>query len=213
MNLSFIPESAIQLALAVVVGGLIGAEREYHDKSAGFRTMIFICVGSTLFTIISIRMGAPYNDPARIAAQIVSGVGFLGAGAILREGNRLIGLTTAATIWIMAALGMGIGSGHYALVGGSTALILLVLWIFPRIISWLDPIRDAHNYTVICEQGGDTLQHVEAIFAEQNLKVRNRSLSRQETKVTCVFNVIGPRKMHQNAAKRIFDMPDVLEFR
>jgi hypothetical protein len=90
---------------------------------------------------------------------------------------------------------------------------LLVLWVFPRIISWLDPIRDAHNYTVICEQGGDTLQRVEAVFAGQNLRIRNRNLSRRETRVTCVFNVIGPRQRHQNAAAKIFDMPDVLEFK
>jgi len=212
MNLPSFPETALQLALAVLVGGLIGAEREYHDKSAGFRTMIFICVGSTLFTILSIRIGVN-NDPARIAAQIVSGVGFLGAGAILRDSGRLIGLTTAATIWALAALGMGIGSGHYALTLAGTALILIVLWAFPRLIAWIDPMRDARNYSVAFELGADTLAQVEAVFAAHKLKVRNRSLSRKKTQVTCVFNVIGPRQKHISAAEQIFAMPDVLEFR
>ena len=91
------PEDILKILLAVIAGGLIGIEREFRDKAAGFRTLIFICTGACLFTILSAKL-AP-NDSVRIAANIVTGVGFLGAGVILRDGGKVIGLTTAAMIW------------------------------------------------------------------------------------------------------------------
>ena len=118
------------MLVAILIGGLIGAEREFHDKAAGFRTITFICLGSTLFTILSLELGG-VRDPVRIAASIVTGIGFIGAGVILRDGGRIVGLTTASTIWIAAALGMGIGSGYFLLAGIATGLILIGLWGFP----------------------------------------------------------------------------------
>lgn len=110
-----------RLLLVILVGGLIGAEREWRSKSAGFRTMILICLGSFLFTTFSILIGNSTND--RIASNIVTGIGFLGAGVIFKSDNRINGITTAATIWATAALGMGIADGAYALVLISTVLI------------------------------------------------------------------------------------------
>ena len=107
--------------MVVVVGGLIGAEREYRSKSAGFRTMILICLGSFLFTTFSKYMSV--TSPDRIASNIVTGIGFLGAGVIFKSDNRVNGITTAATIWAVAALGMGIAYGAYYLVLGSTVII------------------------------------------------------------------------------------------
>ena len=108
--MDFVQEDAIRLGIALVIGGLIGAEREYHGKAAGLRTMIMICVGSTLFTMISDRIGGSGD---RIAANIVNGIGFLGAGIIFREDSRVKGLTTAATVWVVSALGMCVGAGQY----------------------------------------------------------------------------------------------------
>jgi len=124
-----------KLLLATVLGGAIGLEREFAGKSAGLRTNILICVGAALFTQLSTdiaRMGfapdgRPYGDPGRIAAQIVSGIGFLGAGAILHGGGAVIGLTTAATIWLVAAVGVAVGAGAYVDAVGATALIVIVL--------------------------------------------------------------------------------------
>src|SRR5688572_27174223 len=99
----------LRLLLVIIVGGLIGAEREYRSKSAGFRTMILICLGSFLFTTFSIQIGGLETD--RIASNIVTGIGFLGAGVIFKSENRINGLTTAAAIWAVAALGMGIADG------------------------------------------------------------------------------------------------------
>ncbi len=126
-------ELLARLLLAIVVGGAIGAERESRDKPAGFRTMTLICLGSALFTTFSATLTEDFGDPSRIAAQIVTGVGFLGAGAIIREAPRVSGLTTAATIWIAAALGMGVGAGEWGIALTAAAFTVLVLIMFPSI--------------------------------------------------------------------------------
>jgi putative Mg2+ transporter-C (MgtC) family protein len=124
-----------KLLLATLLGGAIGFEREVAGKPAGLRTNILICVGAALFTHLSINIaqigftpdGRPYGDTTRIAAQIVSGIGFLGAGAILHAHGAVVGLTTAATIWVVAAVGAAIGSGAYVEGVGTSVLIILVL--------------------------------------------------------------------------------------
>lgn len=114
MNLEydFIYENSIKLGVSLLLGALMGAEREYKGRNIGFRTIILITLGSTLFTIISIVMGED-GDPTRIASNIVTGVGFLGAGAIFRDGFSVKGVTTASLIWISAAVGMSCGVGEY----------------------------------------------------------------------------------------------------
>ena len=116
----------VKVLLALVLGGVMGLERQYNDKPAGYATNSIICVGPALVTILSLKMGEMGGDPGRSAAQIVSGVGFLGAGAILREGNKVSGLTTAAAVWLVAAIGMAVGYGQYILASGACALILLM---------------------------------------------------------------------------------------
>jgi putative Mg2+ transporter-C (MgtC) family protein len=124
-----------KLMLATALGGAIGVEREIAGKPAGLRTNILICVGAALFTHLSIHIaeigfspdGHPYGDTTRIAAQIVSGIGFLGAGAILHAHGAVLGLTTAATIWVVAAVGAAVGAGAYVEGVGTSLLIILVL--------------------------------------------------------------------------------------
>lgn len=122
-----------KLLVALLCGGLIGLERELKSKAAGIKTNMLICVGATLYTAISIIMSSSEagvgikGDPARIAAQIVSGIGFLGGGAILQSKENIVGLTTAATIWLVAALGVWIGMGQLAVAFCVTLLIVLVL--------------------------------------------------------------------------------------
>ncbi len=126
------PDDLVKLLAAFLVGLALGAEREYHDKSAGMRTIILICVGSAMFTIFSVRIAGD-KDPGRVAAQIVSGIGFLGAGVILQRRGQVLGLTTASTIWVAAALGIGMGVGYvlFTLIGG--ALVIFVLGVLPRL--------------------------------------------------------------------------------
>jgi len=122
-----------RLLLAAGLGAALGVEREYRQKPAGLRTNILIAVGSALFTIMSASMAQGGADPGRIAAQIVTGIGFLGGGAIMRNRDTVHGMTTAATIWVNAAIGVAAGSGQYALATFAAALTLVVLVVLPPI--------------------------------------------------------------------------------
>jgi putative Mg2+ transporter-C (MgtC) family protein len=120
-------EQLARLAIAAVLGGVIGTERELSDQPAGLRTHILLTIGACLFTLISAYGFGPNSDPSRLAAQIVTGIGFLGGGAILRHGFTIRGLTTAASIWATCALGVAVGVGSYVLAVGATVLVLGVL--------------------------------------------------------------------------------------
>jgi putative Mg2+ transporter-C (MgtC) family protein len=127
-----------RLVLAAALGAVLGLERELRQKSAGLRTNILIAMGSALFTLMSIEISeARGTDPGRIAAQIVTGIGFLGAGAIMRTGGGVQGLTTAATVWVNAAVGVAAGGGEYHLAlmaTGITVVVLLVLVPIERVL-------------------------------------------------------------------------------
>jgi putative Mg2+ transporter-C (MgtC) family protein len=143
------PDAAWRLLLAAGLGAAIGLEREYRRKPAGLRTNILIALGSALLTILSGLMGHEGGTADRISAQIVTGIGFLGGGAILRSGKAVHGMTTAATIWVNAAIGMAAGAGHFALATIAGALTLAVLALLPPIeiyferrAGWPDRHRD-----------------------------------------------------------------------
>ena len=121
----------LRLALAAGLGGAIGLEREFRQKPAGLRTNMLIALGSALFAILSVEFGTAAGSADRVASQVVSGIGFLGAGAILRSGGNVTGLTTAATIWVNAAIGMAAGLGSYSVAAGGAALTLVVLALLP----------------------------------------------------------------------------------
>lgn len=152
-------EALLRLALAAGLGGLIGAEREIRAREAGLRTHLLVATGSALFTVVSAyawrdwtfsRSAGVTFDPTRIAAQIVTGVGFLGAGAILVRGRSVHGLTTAATLWVVAAIGMAAGAGSYAVAAGATALVLFGLWPLRSASRWLrDRYRPSQGRLVV----------------------------------------------------------------
>src|SRR5688500_4214900 len=128
-----------RILLSAFLGAALGLEREWRQKYAGLRTNILIAIGSTLFTVMSIDMTAGVGgDPSRVAAQIVTGIGFLGAGAIMRTGAGVRGLTTAATIWVNAAIGVAVGGGEYKLALIATGITLLVLVVLNPVERWLD---------------------------------------------------------------------------
>ena len=133
---------AIRLIVATFLGGLIGLEREMHGKDAGFRTYALVCVGSALVMIVSTEMFEIYKgvtdvDPSRIAAQVVSGIGFLGAGAIIRFPQGIKGLTTAAGIWAASGIGLACGIAEYKPAVMTTVLVLIILIIFSKIDRWI----------------------------------------------------------------------------
>lgn len=131
-------EVVLRLSFAALLGAAIGVERDFHRRPAGIRTSAFVCMGSALFTILSYELAKSFGDASgtRIASNLVQGIGFLGAGAILREAGGLVGLTTAATIFVEAAIGMAVGGGLYAVGGYATGLVLfglVVLGWFARV--------------------------------------------------------------------------------
>ncbi len=127
-----------RLLLATGLGAAIGIEREYRQKPAGLRTNILIGMGAALFTIVSLSMASQGGASDRIAANIITGIGFLGGGAILRSGTSVHGMTTAATIWVNAAIGMAVGMGDYVLGTVATAVTLVVLALLPPIESYFE---------------------------------------------------------------------------
>ena len=128
---------ALKLILSALIGGIIGLEREVHEKPAGVRTNALICMGSTLVMIVSIYVQQNYGtqaaDPARIASHVIAGIGFLGAGVILQSRGSVRGLTTAATIWAVAGIGLAIGCGFYTAALTSASIILIVLLVIGRL--------------------------------------------------------------------------------
>jgi putative Mg2+ transporter-C (MgtC) family protein len=210
--MTILPEDLIKLLLAVLVGGLVGAEREFRDKAAGFRTIILICVGATLFTMFSLKLGGG-KDPVRIAANIVSGVGFLGAGVILQAGGRILGITTASTIWLAAALGMGIGGGYYLLSSVAAGIVLVVLWIFPKLEEWIDNIREWRTYEVICQANREKFLHLEAMFRKCGLRVKSRKQVKRGDEMVCTWDALGPPKNHDRLIGMLFSDAEVKECR
>ena len=205
-------DNIIKLGMAVLVGGLIGAEREYQDKAAGFRTIILITLGSALFTIFSLSIDPGFTQ-TRIAANIVTGIGFLGAGAIIREHGKIGGLTTAATIWLSAALGMGIGAGALEFVLVSTGVVLIVLFIFPLVERRIDRIREARTYKVVIESGnakgiGTIQQALEAC----SLNAIESHQRKTESAITSTLLVVGSPKNQKKFVEMLMKDKSVKEF-
>jgi len=208
MNVELI--DIMKLLAAIVAGALIGAEREYRDKTAGFRTLIFICVGATLFTMFSFKIGGE-NDP-RIAANVVSGIGFLGAGVILREKGRVVGLTTAAMIWLTAAIGMGIGSGFFVLSGLTVAFILIILWLFPSFEHIIDLARETRTYEIVCRLSHEKATELQQLFQRNRLIIRSFKQEKTGDLMTCTAVVVGSPSNHQQARQQLIQDPDVQSF-
>ncbi len=146
MDIELYLEEIVQVACAFIIGAVIGMEREFRSKPAGFRTMILICVGSCLYTIISKEASA--GSPDRIASNIVTGIGFIGAGVIFKEGITVNGLTTAALIWTTAALGMAIGYNNYPLAIVVSIMVVIVLFILEPVQRFVNKFHKVQNYKV-----------------------------------------------------------------
>lgn len=165
-------ELVVRLGLALLAGGLVGLERETNDRQAGLRTHMMVCLGSALFTIVSLKIAAPAVD-TRIAAQIVTGIGFLGAGTIFRFGSTVRGLTTAAGLWTVAAIGMGIAAGGVLLQVGliSCALVFGInKWLREAENRWL---RVSREVSLSVGEGHDALAHVMEELSRRGIEVHH----------------------------------------
>ncbi|HMH20366.1 MAG TPA: MgtC/SapB family protein [Puia sp.] len=204
-----------KLMLAVIVGGLIGAEREYRSKSAGFRTLTLICLGATLFTILSELIGAK-SAPERIASNIVVGIGFVGAGVIFKGDSvhsKVNGITTAAMIWVTAGLGMSIGAGYEWIAVIATALVLAVLFIFSLLEGWIDRVNQIRNYKIVCDFQDETLHRYELLFRKHNLKFKRVRMTKTSADmITGEWVVQGSEHNHRHFSEMVIKDPAVKAF-
>jgi len=178
-------EIIFKLALACILGALIGLERESLNRPAGLRTYTLVCVGSTLAMIVSIDIYMQYYqtvnaDPGRIAAQVVSGIGFLGAGTIMREGASVRGLTTAAGLWVVACIGLAVGAGLYIPAVATTVLILFVLIYFIRFEQFFTGMREYKGLVIVVEDRPGQVGNIGSILGDMGVLIKNIQLNHME---------------------------------
>ena len=201
----------LQLFLAVLAGALIGAEREYRSKSAGLRTITLICFGSAVFTILSLKLGAPINRD-RFAANIITGIGFLGAGVIFKEENRVVGLTTAAIIWVSAAIGVSIGAGYYVIAITGVIIVTGIQQLFLHIQLKIDKINQNREYCITCTFDHKTLAEYEQIFKRFSLIVHRGKQIIKDKVIKGQWQLEGSEKNHEACVLFLLNDSNILEF-
>ena len=203
------PNEIYHLLIALGIGAVIGAEREYRSKSAGLRTMIMVSLASCLFTMLSLRIGV--ENPDRLAANILTGLGFLGAGVIFKDDNRISGITTATTIWMVAALGMAVGAGYFFLSLLGTVLVLIVLIFLVYVQDKIDELHQARNYRILCIYQQETLDKYEKIFAKNQLKIIRGVQNKTEQYIVGRWVLIGSAQNHKNLTQALLDDIEIKE--
>ena len=180
-------ELFLRLVLSCILGGIIGYERQSRRKSAGLRTNVLVCLGSCLIMVMSVEMYQEVEvktnaDPARLAAQVVSGIGFLGAGAIMKEGLSVTGLTTAACLWVVAGVGLAVGAGFYAGALISTALVFVTLGSLSRLDDWVDHEKNLSLNIHTVDRPGQ-LMRISRCLEDLQLRVRGVKVKADEDEV------------------------------
>ncbi len=197
----------IKVALGVLCGGLLGLERQYKNKTAGFRTLILICLGSTIFTMVAQHAGQVAN------LNIVTGVGFIGAGVIFKDNINVSGLTTAAVIWISAAIGMAAGSGNYMLAIISTLVTLIVLLLFNLLERYIDKVhRDKLFVIVFTNSDYENLEPVEQVINTFALKSRIVQITKKDGCLQVAIMITGHRDSIRQMDEKLLQMQEVKSF-
>ena len=200
-----------KLALSVLCGGAIGVERGLRSKSAGFRTLILVCLGATLFTIFSQVIGKMIS-PDRIASNVVAGIGFMGAGVIFRSNSRVNGITTAAAMWLCAGMGMGIGCGYYTASMLACIMIVCILFLFSFIETFLDRLNQVREYKISYPYEDGRQHKYEEIMAEYGLKIKSRAHTKSGNMIVGVWITTGSEKKHHAFIELIIKDHSVAEF-
>lgn len=176
----------IRLVLSLVLGGLIGFERERSGSAAGFRTHILVCIGSTLIMLLSIYGFSAFvnepnvrMDPARLAAQVISGIGFLGAGTILRTGLSITGLTTAASLWVVAAIGLAIGAGFYYPAVLATWIVIISLWVLSKLEKRMVKRKGNYIMQIHADNEYGILNSISDVFEKKRIVVTQLSVKEE----------------------------------
>lgn len=195
MNLSIYLEEAAQVSVAFVIGAVIGIEREFRSKPAGFRTMILICVGSCLYTILS--KGSNETSPDRIASNVVTGIGFIGAGVIFKEGISVNGLTTAALIWVTAALGMAVGYHDYPLAIVVTTMVVVALFVLEPVQNIINKFHKVKDYRVKTHQLGIVFKDdLERFFTSRNITFRCMKITKEDNDAVYLYRISTPDRKY-----------------
>jgi putative Mg2+ transporter-C (MgtC) family protein len=197
-----IGEVLLKLGVSLLIGTVIGGEREYKNKAAGLRTLILICLGSTLFTIISVSVGAE-SESGRVASNIVTGIGFLGAGAIMREGLTVSGLTTSSSIWVTAALGMAVGAGEYYLSVFATIIVLVVLTLFGYVQPLIDRYQKAIQLHITFGGIDDNMQEMEERMRHYDLRFLKTREMKKDGDSIFHYEVSGPERIIDKLLKEL----------
>ena len=187
-----------RLLLSAFLGGLVGLERTFHRKSAGIRTNMFICMGAAMFTVLSDIIPDPsVADRTRLVSNIVQGVGFLGAGAILHGKGGVSGLTTAATIWVVASIGIAAGSGHYLLATFATLIILLALLLLGSIEAKLGLKLLTLSYEIKGDSAPEILDELNDLLEDRRLFMQGLQVGRSQDLSRVIFNVTCTLPEHE----------------
>lgn len=192
MDIEINYEFALRILISFIIGAAIGFEREYRSKAAGLRTIIMICLGSTIFTIISLIIDADSQD--RIASTIVTGVGFLGAGVIFKDGLSVTGLTTASTIWIAAALGMAIGMGEYFVAFVSSTVVLIILTLLEKIQMWIERAHQVRSYKINIQRMDNFTVKIEEELKKRKIAFRKKRDFKEQDSYLLIYDISGNEK-------------------
>jgi putative Mg2+ transporter-C (MgtC) family protein len=193
-------EQIIQIIAALLAGAILGLEREYHNKPAGFRTMILICVSSCLFSILSISL----SGGDRIASNVVTGIGFIGAGVVFKEGASVKGITSAAIIWMAAAIGMSIGLKHYILAAIVVFIVLVVLIVLTRLEKIIENLHQIKTYEVQFRSADYSIAELESELKGLNIRFVRIKTGKQNNVVTVEYNIVFSPKKNRERIDQFF---------
>ncbi len=205
-------EDVHKILLSVTLGALIGAERAYRSKAAGLRTMTLITLSATLFTIYSVKLSANASLPPVVIASIVSGIGFLGAGVIYKEEKSVSGLTTAALIWLCAAIGVGIGAGYYGAALTAFLIATSVLVGFFYLEDWIERLNQIRTYRIVSTFEADIDKKMALLFKECKLHPSKGKQSRSVDRYIGEWSVQGSEKRHRKLVRLLLDDQNIEEF-
>ncbi|MCF3109117.1 MgtC/SapB family protein [Niabella sp. CC-SYL272] len=208
-DLEAIATQLIMICVSILIGMIIGAEREYKNKSAGLRTFILVSFGSCIFTILSIRIGI--NNPDRLAANIITGIGFLGAGVIFKDRTKIEGITTATTIWATASLGMSVGAGYIYLALVGTVIVIVILKLLMPVQKFIDNRHKIREYKIATATIAD-LDSCIAWFRENHLKILLLNEQKRPEGFSRTWQVRGPLKNHDQLVARLVQDPKIISY-
>ena len=211
MDLTIYFEEAAQVSAAFIIGAIIGIEREFRSKPAGFRTMILICVGSCLYTILSKESNTV--SPDRIASNIVTGIGFIGAGVIFKEGITVNGLTTAALIWVTAALGMAIGYHHYSLAIVVSIMVVITLFVLEPVQRFINKFHRVKDYRIKTESIGEVFKkELEVFFQLNDMTFRCMKVVKESNDAVYLYRISSPDRNYDAVNLFLLNHKEVKSF-